>query len=185
MLDALDQQRRGTIVIGIGLIVIGGLAIVGQLASVDLFSIGWPILVVAPGVLLFAASLAVGGRPGVALAIPGAIVTMVGVVLAFQSATGLWATWAYAWALVAPGGAGLGLFLYGALTRQAEFVRAGTPVLVTGIGLFLGFGLFFEGVLNLDGLRVSAAEPVLAGGLVVLGLLILASGFLGRRPTLR
>jgi len=41
--------------------------------------------------------------------IPGSIITIAGLVLAVQNTFDLFATWAYAWALVAPGGVGLGI----------------------------------------------------------------------------
>jgi hypothetical protein len=182
-MSVADPTRRGTLVLGVALIIFGGLALLGRVLSIDLLGLGWPIFVVAPGLALFAAGLAVGGRAGLGLAIPGGIVTMVGVVLSFQAATGLWATWAYAWALVAPGGVGMALVLYGLLTGQPGIVRDGTPVLLTGIGLFLGFGLFFEGVLHLSGNRIPLSEPVFAAALVILGAAILLRGLVGRRDS--
>ena len=176
-----DPARRGTIVLGLALVILGGLALVGRALSIDFLGLGWPIFVVAPGLAVFAASLGVGGRPGLALALPGGVITMVGLVLSFQAATGLWATWAYAWALVAPGGVGLAMVLYGLITGQASVVREGWPVLLTGIGLFVGFGLFFEGVLHLSGERLPIGEPVFAGALVVLGAAILLRGLVGSR----
>jgi hypothetical protein len=149
--------------------------------SIDVFALGWPVLVIGPGLALFVAAVAVGGPAGVAFAIPAGIVTMVGVVLAFQNATGLWATWAYAWALVAPGGVGLGMLLYGLVAGQPDVARTGLPILLTGLGLFLGFGLFFEGILGLSGTALPLGEPALAIGLVVLGVVILLSGLLGGR----
>jgi hypothetical protein len=180
-MERSEGSRRGMLVIGIGLIVIGGLALAGRALSIDVFGLGWPMLVIAPGVLLFVAAIAVGGRPGVGLAVPGTIITVIGIVLAVQSATGLWATWAYVWALVAPGGVGLGFILYGLLTGQRDFVGVGVPILMTGIGLFLGFALFFEGVIGLSGGRVVGAEPLLAIGLVAVGLVLLVSATVGRR----
>jgi hypothetical protein len=176
-----DPTRRGTIVLGLALVIFGGLALVGRALSIDFLGLGWPIFVIAPGLALFAAALAVGGRAGLALAIPGGIVTMVGLVLSFQAATGLWATWAYAWALVAPGGVGLAMVVYGLVTGQGSIVREGTPVILAGIGLFVGFGLFFEGVLHLSGDRLPIGEPVFAGALVVLGAAILLRGLVGSR----
>lgn len=171
--------ERGAIALGIVLIVLGALTLAGRAMSIDVLGIGWPVLVIAPGVALFAVGVAVGGPAGVAFAVPGGIVTMVGVVLAVQSATGLWGTWAYAWALVAPGGVGAGMLAYGVVAGQRDIARAGLPVLLTGLGLFLGFGLFFEGVLHLSGPDLPIGEPALAVGLVVLGVLVLLSGFIG------
>ena len=125
--------------------------------------------------------MAVGGKAGLGLAIPGGIVSMVGVVLTVQSATGLWGTWAYAWALVAPGGVGLAFVLYGLLTGQRDIASGGVPILLTGIGLFIGFGLFFEGVLDMSGLGANA-EVLLAGGLVALGIGVVLFGLFRRPP---
>jgi hypothetical protein len=184
MLSGRTSSERTMIVLGIVLVVIGGLALLGRALSIDVLGLGWPIFVVLPGVLLFAGGLGVGGKPGLGLAISGGIITMVGVVLSFQAATGLWATWAYAWALVAPGGVGLAMVVYGTLTRQGDVVRGGMPVLLTGLGLFVGFGLFFEGVLHLSGASFSIAEPLLAAALVVLGAgMLLAGALRGRSPS--
>ena len=176
----MDSSRRGTVLLGFALVLLGGLALAGRLLNIDLLSLGWPIFVLAPGIVLFAAGVAIGGKGGLGLAVPGGIISMVGVVLTFQSASGLWATWAYAWALVAPGGVGVVFVLYGLLTGQRDLVRGGIPILLTGIGLFIGFGLFFEGLLNISGKR-GLAEPLLAGALVALGVVVLLLG-LFRRP---
>src|SRR5262245_51628572 len=183
MLGMADGGRRGSIVLGIILVVVGLLAIVGRQLGVDVVSIGWPLFVIVPGILLLAGSLFVGGRPGIGLGIPGGIVTMTGLVLAFQNATGTYQTWAYAWALVAPGGVGVGLVVYGLLAGERESLRAGVPVLLTGLGLFLGFGFFFEGILGLSGGRMPGFENAFAIGLILLGVIVLGLGVTGRRRT--
>lgn len=183
MFDQTDPGRRSAAVLGVVLIGLGAVALIGRAASVDLFAVGWPLFVLVPGLLLFATGVGIGGRAGVAVAIPGGIVTMTGVVLSVQAATGLWATWAYAWALVAPGGVGLAIATYGLFTRQPDFVRAGLPVLGIGLGLFLAFGLFFEAVLDLNGLRGGSFDSLLAVGLIAIGVLIVVAGAV-RRPRL-
>ena len=176
-----NQAERGTVVLGLVLVVIGGLALLGRALSIDILGLGWPLFVLIPGIVMFAGGLAIGGRAGLGLAIPGGIVSMVGIVLSFQAATGLWATWAYAWALVAPGGVGLAFLVYGLITGQPDLARNGVPILLTGLGLFVAFGLFFEGVLHLSGDALPLAEPVLATGLIILGAAILVLGVMGRR----
>jgi hypothetical protein len=106
---------------------------------------------------------------------------MTGLVLAFQNATDSYQTWAYAWALVAPGGVGVGLVIYGLLAGERDSLRAGVPVLISGLGLFLGFGFFFEGILGLSGARFVGFENAFAVGLVVLGVIVLVLGVVGRR----
>jgi hypothetical protein len=181
MLSGRSQSERSSIVLGLALVVVGGLALLGRALDVDLLGLGWPLFVLAPGIVLFVGGVAIGGTAGLGLAIPGGVLSMAGAVLSFQAATGLWATWAYAWALVAPGGVGLGMLAYGLLTGQSGPARAGLPVLLTGLGLFIGFGLFFEGLLHLSGASFPLAEPLLAAGLVLLGLAIVLMGVLGRR----
>jgi hypothetical protein len=176
-----SQAERGTVILGLVLVVIGALALLGRALSIDILGLGWPLFVLIPGIVMFAGGVAIGGRAGLGLAVPGGIVTMVGVVLSAQAATGLWATWAYAWALVAPGGVGLAFLVYGLLTRQPDLARNGIPILLTGLGLFVAFGLFFEGVLHLSGDALPLAEPVLATGLILLGAAILVLGAMGRR----
>ena len=182
-METPPTEQRGMLVLGGLLVVVGVLALAGRGLGVDAFGLGWPLFVIVPGLLLFALAVTARGPAGAALAVPAGIVTMVGIVLAVQNATDLWATWAYAWALVAPGGVGVGLLAYGVVTGQREIARAGLPILGVGLALFLGFGLFFEGVLGLNGPAIAGAETLLAGGIVVLGLVLLAGGLLGRRGT--
>jgi hypothetical protein len=173
-------DRRGMIALGAVLVVLGVVALAGRSLGIDFLGLGWPLFVIVPGVLLMVVAVSTGGAAGTAVAVPGGIVLMTGLVLAVQNATDLWATWAYAWALVAPGGVGLGLLVYGLATGQRDIVRAGLPVLGTGLALFLVFGLLFEGVFGLSGTAFVGAETLLAGGLVVLGLVILVGSLRGR-----
>src|SRR5262245_3877735 len=181
MLGMPDRGRRGSIVLGVILVVAGLLAILGRQLDVDVVSIGWPLFVIVPGILLLAGSLFVGGRPGIGLAIPGGIVTMTGLVLVFQNATGAYQTWAYAWALVAPGGVGVGLVVYGLLAGERDSLRAGGPVRLTRLGLFLAFGFIFEAIFGLSGTRFVGFENAFAIGLIVLGVIVLGLAFAGRR----
>jgi hypothetical protein len=181
-METRRTEQRGMLILGALLLAVGVLALAGRGLGINAFEVGWPLFVIVPGLLLLALATGIGGPAGAVLAAPAGIVTMTGIVLAIQAATGLWATWAYAWALVAPGGVGVGLLAYGIVTGQRELIRAGLPLLGVGLGLFLAFGIFFEGVLGLNGTAVVGAETLLAGGLVILGLVILLGGLVGRRP---
>ena len=70
----------------------------------------WPFFIIGPGIVLFILGLIL---PNTGMIIGGTVVTSVGLILAWQNATGLWATWAYVWALVGPGASGLGTFIGG------------------------------------------------------------------------
>ena len=105
--------------------------------------------------------------------------TAVGTLLAVQDATGTYASWAYAWALVAPGGVGAGLLLFGLLTRRGDVARGGLASLITGVVIFLVGFLFFEGLLHLNGSRfadlTSLTVPIVLmaiGAAVLVGAII-------------
>jgi hypothetical protein len=163
------------IVIAFILISIGLLFLIVQWVDVDLgHTIGhylWPFFVIVPGVLLFWFALSLKGAESDGLAIFASIVTMTGLVLLFQTITGLWATWAYAWALIAPTSVGLGMTLYGRLKGRTKWMTEGWDVTKVGIGLFLGFGAFFELLINISGLNIGQWGIPLA--LIVLGVCIM------------
>ena len=169
------SPRRGGIVIGIALVVLGGAALLVQTTGI---SIGWPAWIIVPGVALILGAVAVGGPGGSGMAAIGGILTMVGVVLAVQEANDLYQTWAYAWALVAPGGVGLGLAIYGLLTGRRDDLRGGLGAMFVGIVLFLVGFLFFEGVLDLsDGHFGDLADVAVPLLIVGAGVVVLVGAF--------
>jgi hypothetical protein len=161
------------VIIGGTLIVLGVLFLAERAFGIQFGRFGWPLFVIVPGLLLMAASLAVGGREGSGMAVGGAITTVVGLVLAFQNATGLWATWAYAWALVGPGATGVGLIFYGLLKGHPDLVSNGIRSLGSGLALFAAFGLFFEGVIGLSGEPFLLGSELLPIALIGLGVVLL------------
>ncbi len=177
--DAAD--RRVMLAIGLVLVAVGAGFLLARQLEIDLRDAGWPMFVIVPGLVLFVVAFVVGGRAGTGFAVAGAVVTVTGLILAVQNATGLWATWAYAWALVAPGGVGLGLFVYGTLTGQRDLALPGGSALLVGLALFIGFAFFFESVIGLSGDRIEGLDALLALGVVVLGVVILGFGLFGGR----
>ena len=172
-------ERRMTLAIGI-LLILGGAAVLAvRQLGLDLGEAGWPLFVIVPGIVLFVVGLGVGGRAGTGFAVAGTVTTVTGLILAFQSQTDLYATWAYAWALVAPGGIGLGLLLYGALTGQRDLVLGGLWTLLTGLVIFIVAAFFFESVIGLSGDRIEGLDALLAGGVMVLGVAIVVAGLTG------
>lgn len=183
--EDLDRdRRRGTAVFGILLVAIGIFFLASEQFGADLGKFGWPIFVIAPGLFLLVLGLAIPHEGGLGAAIPGGIVTSVGLVLALQTATDTYASWAYAWAIVAPGSIGLTLMLFGMLHRRRDLFDAGLRTTATGLGLFVCFGLLFESILGLDDLSPNNvfrnALPLMAVGL---GVLIVIWNLLPRRLT--
>ncbi len=172
-------DRGGALAFGLLLIIFGALFLASESFNFDWQQYGWPIFIIAPGVVLLVLGLAVPNEAGLGMAIPGGIITAVGLILAFQDATNTYASWSYAWALVAPGSVGASLFLYGLLHRRLDLVDSGLRTAAVGLGLFIGFGLFFE---NVVGLEEPGSSDVLRNAMpflaVAMGVIIIAINLL-------
>jgi hypothetical protein len=132
----------------------------------------WPLLPI--GVGLGALLLALAGGPEWGwLAVPGSVVTAVGLLLLFDHFTDQWQTWAYTWALVVPTAVGAGLWLQGRWSARPELVARGGRLIALGLGLWAAFGVFFELGLNLSGVFAEGYARYL-----VPLLLIAAGGYL-------
>ena len=94
-------------------------------------------------------AFAVGPRSAAGLAIPGCVVTTIGLILAIQNTFGLWQTWAYAWALI-PASVGLGLRLQSERLGQPRAERVGTRMFEAFLFVFVVGFVFFELILNLS-----------------------------------
>jgi hypothetical protein len=164
------------VVVGVGWFVLRELGwdVVGAISDA-----GWPYFVIIPGVALLIASLIPSPPRGVGFAIAGTIVTVVGSVLLYQETTGHWESWAYAWALVGPGGAGLGMLVYGLIFRQRDLLAAGARLVAIAAAIFVAGYWFFETVFTTGKAPVELGEwwPVLVIGA---GLCALVAGWLSR-----
>jgi hypothetical protein len=169
---ARQQMSSSTWALGVVLVVLGLFFLVVRIFDVDLSRYGWPLYVIIPGLTLLVVGYASLGSGAL---IPGGIVTAAGLVLAYQSATEDWASWAFAWALVAPGGVGLGLFLQGLRNRDAALIRQGRTLIFVAFVIFIVGFVIFETVFNISnfdyGLFGKAALP---GLLIVVGVILLA-----------
>ena len=166
------------VIVGIGWFVLRELRFDPFAAIADL---GWPYFVILPGVILLGLSLIPTPPRGLGFAIAGAIVTTVGAVLLYQDSNGHWESWAYAWALVGPAAAGLGMLLYGLLFRQRDLVPVGARLVGIGGALFVVGYWYFESVFanGKAPLDLGSWWPVV---LVVAGIVALAVGYLRQGP---
>jgi len=182
-------SRASTVVGGLLLIAAGALLLAvntfGLVLAFDFGRIGWPVFVIAPGVALLIVGLVASGEPGVGLTVAGGMVTTVGLILAYQSATDHWTSWAYAWTLIAPTSVGAAMLLWGTLHRRGSIVRQGLSGLGVGIVLFIVGFAFFEGVLNLGGTRGLAplGRQALPVALIGAGVLVIISRLWPRSRT--
>jgi hypothetical protein len=180
--DRDDDSRRGTIVVGMLLVLLGVYFLASEQLKVDVGRYGWPIFVIAPGLFLLVVGLAIPHEGGLGAAIPGGIITAVGLVLAAQAATDTYASWAYAWALVAPGSVGVTLALYGLLHRRWDLLDSGLRTAAVGFSLFVGFGLFFENVIGLGEDQNGVLRDALPWMAVGLGVAIVLMNLVSWRP---
>ncbi|HEU0244512.1 MAG TPA: hypothetical protein VFQ75_11435 [Candidatus Limnocylindrales bacterium] len=172
-------NNQPALVLGVLLLVIGGVLLVTRVTDVALGADAWPLWIIVPGLAMLIASFAIPPRGGLGLAIPGAIITTVGLVLWVQQTYDAYGTWAYAWALVAPTAPGVGTFLYGAVKGDGELVRDGLRMAGIGLALFAGFALFFEGVLGISGEPIANLDQVLPYAVIGLGLLFVVLSLFG------
>jgi hypothetical protein len=177
-----DQGLSGVFVgLGVLLIVLGSLFFMGQAVGFDLGRFGWPFFVIVPGLAGSAVGLAVGDPTGERITSIGAAVTMVGVILLYQSTADHFESWAYAWALVFPTSTGLGRMLYGSLKGSRDMVATGGRSALIGAALFLIGAFFFELVVGIGGFGIGFGRFEWPLGLVIMGMALLFGGLLYRR----
>jgi hypothetical protein len=170
-----------SLAVGIVFVVVGVFFLLIRLFNVDLSSYGWPLYVIIPGLTLLVVGFFSLGSGAL---IPGGIITVTGLIVAYQSVTNDWASWAYAWAPVAPGGVGLGIFLQGLRVHDEHLTRQGRMLMFWSVLIFLIGFVFFESVLNISGHDYGkfgqAALPVL---LIVIGVTLLVRNFQRERKS--
>jgi hypothetical protein len=168
---------------GIVLLLLGGAVLFVQytptvMPTLDVGRYGWPFFIIVPGLLLLAAGLTT--RVAAVLSVAGSVVTMSGLLLLVQNTFDLFATWAYAWTLVAVVAPGIGLFLHGALAGQRRIREAGVWLTGSGAAIFLVGAVSFEGIIHLSGLDLGPAGRLLLPViLITFGVCLLAWN---RRP---
>ena len=176
--------RRGgsSTALGIVLVVLGLFALLIVLSGVDLTESGWPLFIIIPGLTLIVVGFL---WVGAVATIPGGIVTMLGVVLAYSNSTGDWPLWAYGWALVVPFGVGLGMYMQALRDRDQHALRTGRTLIFIGLMIFLIGFVLFESILGISGRDYfgpvgKAALPAL---LILVGVILLVRSVQRGRKT--
>src|SRR5438132_9889894 len=176
--------RRGgsSTALGIVLVVLGLFALLIVLSGVDLTESGWPLFIIIPGLTLIVVGFL---WVGAVATIPGGIVTMLGVVLAYSNSTGDWPLWAYGWAVVVPFGVGLGLYMQALRDRDQHALRTGRTLIFIGLMIFLIGFVLFESILGISGRDYfgpvgKAALPAL---LILVGVILLVRSVQRGRQT--
>jgi hypothetical protein len=163
------RHNTGSIVAGSILILFGLLALLGQLfRGLDIWGSFWPFLIIGCGALFFVAML-LNGKSAAGLAIPGSIIIATGLILLAQNLMGYWESWSYAWTLLVIAG-GLGSYIMGAYSGDAQARRAGVHTMEVGFVLLIIFGAFFEGMIFATGRLQALGQFIFPVALILLGL---------------
>jgi hypothetical protein len=171
--------------IGVVFVVSGLFFLAIRLLGIDLDLSGnvWPLVVILPGLTLLVVGFA---SLGTGAAVPGGIVTMLGLVLAYQASTGDWASWTWVWPLVVPGGVGLGVYLRGLRSRNAGQTRGGIIIIFVSVVITMTLFVFFENVLQISANVIDYGWPgqaVLPTLLILLGIVLLARNMRRRQQS--
>jgi hypothetical protein len=137
----VSSQQARPILIGALLMGLGGLFLIAQLLGGNFWSYFWPYPIMALG-LIFLVAMVTNGRGSGALAIPGTVITTVGVILFLQNSFGWWESWAFAWTFIVIA-VGAGLFLMGLWNQSEKPQRIGLMIAGIGVALLFLFGTFF------------------------------------------
>jgi hypothetical protein len=161
--------------------VTGIVALLAKVMPFNFWNSLWPIIIVGFG-LVFYALMVAGGRSTAPLAIPGSIITGLGLLMLVQNLTGYWESWAYGWTVILML-VGIGIFIMGYWAENTEQRAAGIRVTKVGLVLFVVFGAFFEGLFN----HYPLSEYLLPMLLIGLGayMVVVRSGLIGQPRPMR
>ena len=160
-----NRSNAGGLIAGAILIAFGLLALAGQLFRNIDFGFLWPFAIIGFGALFFVAMFA-GGKGAAAFAVPGSIISGIGLILLFQNITGHWESMSYFWALILMF-VGTGIYIMGWYGGDTTQRNAGARVMKIGFILFLIFGAFFEMIFSSFGNLVFPVLLILLGAYLV------------------
>jgi len=169
---ASSGRRAGSsVALGVVLVVLGAFALIVQFTGFDAGG-SWPLFIVIPGLTL----LVIGFISlGTGALIPGAILTVIGVILAYMNSYQDWTAWAFVWPLVAPGGVGLGIWLQGLRKHDAHLLRQGRVLMFVAFLIFLVGFVIFGTIFRIGEVDYGwFGKAALPGLLIVVGIVLLA-----------
>ena len=167
----MDRNRNLVgLAIGVTLIALGILSLFGQFFTFINWDNLWPLIIIGIG-LVFFVWMVLGGKTYGGLAVPGSILTVVGLILLVMNSTDQWAAWSYAWALIFCG-IGAGILINGVWSDRPDLRKSGLEMLRAGFILFLIFGILMQFIFSFTG--VTGGNLFLwAALLVLMGLFLL------------
>jgi hypothetical protein len=167
----MKDINRGSLIAGVGLVLLGALFIVFNLIPGFTIKQTWPIIFLVAGFGFCLPALAwPDSRKGLAaLFIPGTILFVLGAIFLFNTLAKEWTIWAFAWILI-PAAVGLGMMLAAKIGEWSHGVWVvGTWMAILCLSLFAVFAALFGHVI---------VKYVGAGLLVLMGVYLLVRSFL-------
>jgi hypothetical protein len=161
-----NRSNAGTLIAGAILIAFGLLALLRNFLPGFDWGALWPLAIIGFGSLFFVAMVA-GGKQAAAFAIPGSIISGIGLILLFQTITDRWESMSYFWALILLF-VGVGIYIMGWYGGDANQKKSGLGVMKVGFILFIIFGAFFEMIFSSFGNIVFPVLLILLGIYLVL-----------------
>jgi len=172
----MNESKKGTLATGIILVVLGAAFIAINLIPRMTANKTWPFIFIVIGIgFLLPALIWENARSGLAgLYIPGMIFLVLGGIFLFNTLSGNWQVWAYAWILI-PAGVGLGLYSGALIGKWHDDVRkTGIWMTVISFTVFAFFAALFGNLL---------VKAIGAGVLILLGIYIVLRTLLKKHPT--
>ena len=172
----MSGSNRGSMVTGIVLIGLGALFVALNLIPGVSASKTWPLIFIVAAIGFFLPAFVwSNSRHGLAgLFIPGSILLVLGAIFLFNTLTGIWGIWAYAWILI-PASVGLGL-LSGAWVGKWDrnVWQVGVWMLIISLTVFALLASLFGNIV---------IKAIGAGLLVATGIVLLVRSFLKKNVT--
>jgi len=142
----MNRENRSRLGAGLLLILVGVLLLIARYApgfnEWIRIEFAWPVIIILVGLGLLVMGLLLDA-PG--MSVPACVVAGIGGLLYWQNATGNWASWSYAWALI-PGFAGIGVIINGIFAGGFRgALWEGIRMILTSLVLFLIFASIFGG----------------------------------------
>lgn len=173
---------HGPVLLGVGLLILGIVLLVGELLGFRFESIMWPFIFIIPGGVIFLSAVSSRDSHAEGLAILGSMMMALGIIFLLQQLFDMWASWAYAWALLAPTSIGVAQVIFGKQQNRASIVKNGKGLIEVGLTMFFIFFVFFELILNISGKNlIPAGLPAFPVALIVVGIFVILRTILRKK----
>jgi len=177
-----QSESHGPLMMGAALLLLGVVLLIGELLHFSFGSVMWTFIFIIPGAVLFLSALSSQDSHAEGLAILGSMMMALGGIFLVQILLNMWASWAYAWALLAPTSIGIAQVVFGKQHNREKLVQNGKRLVDVGLTMFFFLFVFFEILFNISGKNlVPAILPAFPTALIVLGIFVILRAVLRKK----